>query len=331
MSSLAFASTTICRLRFPSATEGRMAEKPFILDLAKLLIAVAWADGTLVTEERNAVKELLFAIPEITGEDWQQLEIYMDSPVTPEEREGLLKRVVSAIRWTEEKQLVIDTVTRLVEADGVLTPTEATALDQVTRDVEGASTGLLAHLTQTVHGAMGKRRSRVAAGPSREERLDDFIKNRVYYHLVTELEKRGQRVNLPDAQIRKLCLAAGLMAHVAWVDRAVAKEEKRTMTQTLKERGNLSDIEAQLVTEIACSQAIKGLDVVRLAWNFFGRTTHQERNDFVRTLFQVANATQNTSSEEIKMIQFIATSLKLAHQEFIDAKLTIPRTERGGM
>lgn len=308
-----------------------MAEKPFILDLAKLVIAVAWADGTLVTEERNAVKELLFAIPHLTGEDWHQLEIYMDSPVTPEEREGLLKRVVSAIRWTEEKQLVIDTVTRLVDADGVLTPAEATALAQVTRDVEGASTGLLAHLTQTVHGAMGKRRRSVAAGPSREERLDDFIKNRVYYHLVTELEKRGQRVNLSDAQIRKLCLAAGLMAHVAWVDREVAPEEKRTMTQALKERWNLSDIEAQLVTEIACSQAVKGLDVVRLAWNFFGQTTHQERNDFVRVLFQVANAAQNTSSEEVKMIQFIATSLKLAHQEFIEAKLTIPSADRGGM
>jgi uncharacterized tellurite resistance protein B-like protein len=308
-----------------------MAEKQFVLDLAKLVIAVAWADGTLVNEELNAVKDLLFVIPDLTGEDWQQLEIFMDSPVTPEEREGLLKRVVSAIRWTEEKQLVIDTVTRLVEADGALTPAEATALAQVKHDVEGASTGLLAHLTQTIHGAMGKRRSRVGAELSREERLDDFIKNRVYYHLVTELEKRGQQVTLPDAQIRKLCLAAGLMAHVAWADREVAPEEKRTMTQALKERWTLSDLETHLVTEIGCSQAVKGLDVVRLARNFFDQTTRQERNDFVRVLFQVANAAQTTSSEEIKMIQFIAKSLKLAHQEFIEAKLTIPRADRGGM
>jgi uncharacterized tellurite resistance protein B-like protein len=308
-----------------------MAEKQFVLDLAKLVIAVAWADGTLVHEELNAVKDLLFVIPDLTGEDWQQLEIYMDSPVTPEEREELLKRVVSAIRWTEEKQLVIDTVTRLVEADGALTPAEATALAQVKHDVEGASTGLLAHLTQTIHGAMGKRRSRVGAALSREERLDDFIKNRVYYHLVTELEMRGQQVTPPDAQIRKLCLAAGLMAHVAWADREVAPEEKRTMTQALKERWTLSDLDAHLVTEIGCSQAVKGLDVVRLARNFFDQTTRQERNDFVRALFQVANAAQTTSSEEIKMTQFIAKSLKLGHQEFIEAKLTIPRADRGGM
>ena len=308
-----------------------MAEKQFVLDLAKLVIAVAWADGRLVNEEVNAVKDLLFVIPDLTGEDWQQLEIYMDSPVTPEEREDLLKRVVSAIRWTEEKKLVIDTVTKLVEADGALTPAEATALDQVRHDVEGASTGLLGHLTQTIHGAMGKRRSKVGPALSREERLDDFIKNRVYYHLVTELEQRGQKVTLPDAQIRKLCSAAGLMAHVAWADREVAPEEKRTMAEALKERWTLSDLEAQLATEIGCSQAVKGLDVVRLARNFFDQTTHQERNDFVRVLFQVANAAQATSSEEMKLIQFIAKSLKLSHGEFIEAKLTIPRADRGGM
>ena len=308
-----------------------MAEKQFVLDLAKLVIAVAWADGQLVTEEINAVKDLLFGIPDLTGEDWQQLEVYMDSPVSPAEREVLVKRVVSTLRWTEEKQLVIDTVTRLVEADGDLTPAEATALAQIKQDVEAASTGLLAHLTQTVHSVMGKRRSRVGAGPSREDRLDDFIKNRVYYHLITELEKRGQRVNLPDAQIRKLCLAAGLMAHVAWVDREVSPEEKYSMTQALKERWGLADIEAHLVTEIGCSQAVKGLDVVRLTRNLFDRTTQQERNDFVRVLFQVANAAQKTSSEEIKMILFIAKSLKLTHREYIETKLTIPRADRGGM
>jgi hypothetical protein len=44
--------------------------------------------------------DLLFVIPDLTG-NWQ-LELYMDSPVPPEEQEELLKRVVSAIRWTEE-------------------------------------------------------------------------------------------------------------------------------------------------------------------------------------------------------------------------------------
>ncbi len=308
-----------------------MAEKQFVLDLAKLVIALAWADGKLAEEEINAVKDLLFMIPDLTGEDWHQLEVYMDSPVTPEEREVLVKQVVSAIRWTEEKRLVIDTVTKLVETDGRLTSAEAKALTQVKEDVNDASTGLLAHFTKTLRGAIGKRRKKAKTGLKREERLEDFIKNRVYFHLVSDLEKRGLQVNVPDAQIRKLCLAAGLMAHVAWQDRRVSLEEKRAMATALQQQWGLADSEASLMTKLGCSQAVKGLDVVRLARNLFDRTTHQERNDFVRMLFQVANATQKTSSGEIKTIQFIAKCLKLTHREFIEAKLTIPRADRRGL
>ena len=41
----------------------------------------------------------------------------------------------------------------------------------------------------------------------------------------------------------------------------------------------------------------------------------------------IANAADNTSHEEIEEIRNISKALGLAHQEFIDAKLTIPREE----
>ena len=34
-----------------------MTKKAFIMDLAKLVIAAAWADGELAEEERDALKE----------------------------------------------------------------------------------------------------------------------------------------------------------------------------------------------------------------------------------------------------------------------------------
>ncbi len=308
-----------------------MAEKQFVLDLAKLLVAVGWADGTLSQEETNALKDLLFQIPDISGEEWTELEMYMDSPVSPEERERLVKKVVEGIRWTEEKQLVLDTVTRLVEADGESTQEEKDALAQIRQDVEGARTGLLAHMVQAVRGAVGKRQSHVASSPSREDRLDEFIKNRVYYHLVSELETRGQTIALSDGQIRKLCLAAGLMAHVALIDHTLSPAERETITQTLQTQWKLSAAEARIVTEISCSEGVKGLDVVRLTRNYFQRTNGQERVEFVRCLFHVANAAQKTSFEEIKAIQLIAKCLKVPHREFVEAKLTIPREDRKGM
>ena len=44
-----------------------MANKEFILDLGKLMIGIAWTDGRLHTDEVNALKELLFMIPNISG------------------------------------------------------------------------------------------------------------------------------------------------------------------------------------------------------------------------------------------------------------------------
>ena len=307
-----------------------MADKQFIVDLAKLVIAAAWADGELTNEEVNALKDLLFMLPDLSGEEWHGLELYMDSPVSPEERNRLLETVVEQIRTAEEKQLVLGTLTKLIEADGEVEPAEAHVLAQVKQDVEDARTGLLAHLTQAVRGAVGKRKARSGSGPNREEGLEDFIKNRIYFHLISESGKKDLRLDLPDPQIRKLCLSAGLMAHVAWTDAVLSEQEKETIRQVLVEEWGLSAEEARLVAEISFANMIKGLDGIRLTRNFFEKTSHDERRAFVRCLFRVANAAHKTSFEEINAIQLVAKGLRLSHREFIDAKLTIPREVRRG-
>ena len=95
-----------------------MANKEFILDLGKLMIGIAWTDGRLHTDEVNALKELLFLLPDISGEDWMQLEIYMTHAVTGVEREELLDRVLNGIRSASDKQLVLTTLEKLVAVEG---------------------------------------------------------------------------------------------------------------------------------------------------------------------------------------------------------------------
>ncbi|MFQ5931737.1 MAG: TerB family tellurite resistance protein [Nitrospiraceae bacterium] len=308
-----------------------MPGKSFIMNLAKLLIAAAWADGELSNDEVNALKDLLFLVPDMTGEDWLELELYMVSPVNPQERDRLLRTVLDEVRSARDKKLVIRTVKKLMEADGSVSEEEAAVLQQVQQDVERSPTGLLSHLATAMRGAVGKRSRHSGAGATREDRLDDFIKNRIYYRLVSEREQTGVRLNLPDAQIRKLCLAAGMMARVAWVDANVSESEKTVMSRALVEGWGLSHDEAGLVTEISLSSAVKGLDGVRLTRNFFERTTHKERKAFLRCLFTVANAAHKTTFEEIHTIQTLAKGLKLTHKEFIEAKLTIPREDRAGL
>ena len=85
-----------------------------------------------------------------------------------------------------------------------------------------------------------------------------------------------------------------------------------------------------MLVDISCDRMTKGLDYFRLSCSFFESTTHQERQEFLKTLFRIANAANKTSLDEIEEIRRISKSLKLFHQDFSDAKLTIPREDRHG-
>ena len=312
-----------------------MATRDFILDLGKLMIGIAWIDGRLEQDEINALKELLFLLPDISGEDWMQLEIYMTHAVSDAERRDLLDRVLAGIRSSGDKQLVIETLEKLVAVDGSDRANESAFLESIRQDIEGSSTGpstklrtgLLGHLAAPLRQTLKRK----AGQGSREDRIEDFIKNTIYFQLTSELEQQGRTLSIPETEARKICLAAGLMAHVAWVDNEVCHREREAMNLALRELWNVPDDEARLITEMSQARIMHGLDLVRLTSGFCHHTSIEERKAFLRCLFAIANAAENTSHDEIEAIRQIAKSFELAHQEFIAAKLTIPRQDRGGL
>ena len=313
-----------------------MATRDFILDLGKLMIGIAWIDGRLEPEEMNALKELLFVLPDISGEDWMQLELYMTHAVSDAERQDLLDRVLSGIRSSRDKQLVLETLEKLVAGDGSDRGAvgdaprgvpESAYVENIRQDLEGRSTGLLGHLTAPFRQTLKRKASQGA----REDRIEDFIKNTIYYQLTSELEQQGRTLSIPETEARKICLAAGLMAHVAWVDNEVCHREREAMTLGLRELWNVPEDEARLITEMSRARIMHGLDLVRLTTGFCRYTTIEERKAFLRCLFAIANAAEDTSHAEIEAIRHLAKALELPHQEFIEAKLTIPRQDRGGL
>ncbi len=304
-----------------------MATRDFILDLGKLMIGIAWIDGRLEQEEVNALKELLFLLPDISGEDWMQLELYMTHAVSDAERQNLLDRVLSGIRSSRDKQLVLETLEKLVAGDGSNRANESAFLEHIRQDIEGRSTGLLGHLTAPFRQTLKRK----AGQGSREDRIEDFIKNTIYFQLTSELQQQGRTLSIPETEARKICLAAGLMAHVAWVDNEVCHREREAMGLGLRQLWNVPEDEAELIAEMSRARIMHGLDLVRLTRGFCHYTSIEERKAFLRCLFAIANAAENTSHAEIEAIRQIAKSFELPHQEFIKAKLTIPRQDRGGL
>lgn len=307
-----------------------MASKNMIMNLAKLIIATAWVDGQVKASEVNVLKRLIQSWGDISEQEWTVLDAYIDAPVHEAERQRLLEELLDSISSAADKRLVVDTLTHLVEADGEVTPEEEQALQEIRQAVESKSTGLSAILSSLVGSAM-KRRSDGAGSSKREERLEDYVNNSIYFQLVSELEARQIEIDLPEDEVRKLCLCAGLLAKVAQFDSAVEEEEGEAIGQALQQRWGLSPEAAQLVCQVSLERIDRDLDYFHLARTLFQVASHQERRWLLFDMFQVANAAGKTSNEEIEGIRRLSKSLKLHHQDFIDAKLSISSQDRKGL
>lgn len=303
-----------------------MADRKLAVDLAKLLIAAAWADGELHPDEINSLKDLIFTLGEFTGGQWARLEIYMDSAVSDKERQALLDNVLAEIKSEDDKEFVLKSLQELFCADGIIDDKEMPVLDEFTQAVSGVRTDVFSRLSQMLRPAIDQRKSTYKSGSQREGRIDDFIKNTIYY----QLESEGKvPADLGADKVRQLCLAAGLLAKVANVDEDISAAEQDAIKGVLSRSWGLSESEARVVTNISCHRILKGLDYFRLTRGFFECTTIDQRRSFLVCLFKVANASDKVSNDEIDQIRRISDALKLTHKDFIAAKLTISDEDLG--
>lgn len=303
-------------------------ESNVIMALAKVLIAAAWADGSITNDEINILKDILFQLPEMTASDWAELDIYIETPVGEAERSRLVSDLASSLSSQSEKAMALGVIDQLVSVDGEVTTEEREAAEEIKTAIQEANVGILGGMSKLLGNSVNRRSRALQNAPNRELYLDDYIKNKVFYNLSRRLELEQTDLEIPEKELRKLSLAGGLMARVAFVDRDVQESEFDTMVKAIQENWSLSDVEAGLVAESAVSAIIHGLDYYRMSRQFFESTTEQERVRFLDVLFAVADGDGRVSHEELEEIRTISMVLKLHHKEFIDAKLKIPPDRR---
>lgn len=286
--------------------------------LAKLLIAAAWADGDIHTDEINVLKDLIFNLAGISGEDWQLLELYMDSPVSEEETLHLLEDVMAMVSNSSDKLLISNTLRELIESDGNATKEE----EQFIKKVEQALAGVRTNPVSMLGGFLKKSLSFKSKDvPKREKHFHEYVKNTVYYQL--HHDDKHRKFTVDDSFLRKLCLKAGLLARVCFQDGEPDAEEIKTVTNVLKELGNISEEEASMLVEAGFNRAARGLDYGHICRSYFEITEYEERCDFLNVLFKAAAASNGSCHEEIETIRDISIHLKIPHSKFVEAKLTV--------
>jgi uncharacterized tellurite resistance protein B-like protein len=305
-----------------------MAKSSVVMALAKVMIAAAWADGSINNDEINSLKDLLFQLPEMTASDWAELDIYIETPVGEAERDRLVADLQASLASSEEKAMALTMIDELVSADGDVSAEEQAAADEIKSAIQDANVGVFSGMGKFLGNSMNRRSQAVDNAPNRELYLDDYVKNKVFYNVNRRLELEDTNIDISEVELRRLSLAGGLMARVAYVDHEVQEGEFDSMVAAIQGNWGLSDIQAALVAESAVSAITKGLDYYRLSREFFESTTEDERVHFMDALFAVADGDEGVAYMEIEEIRTIATVLKLTHKQFIDAKLKIPRERR---
>ena len=302
-----------------------MSDEQLIMTLAKVLIAAAWADGDLSQDEINSMKDLLFHLPQVSARQWASLSMYIETPVGDAERARLVEDLQHAIRTTRDKELALSALDDMLQADGQATEAEEAAVLEIRTAIESADIGLFSGL---VKGMTGRRSQAVASAPNRELYLDDFVKNKVYYGIRRRLDMGEAELDLPEDTLRNLSMAGGIMAQIARVNPQVSDAELATMVDALQTYWHLSEDQSAFVAGVAISEDASQFDRYRLARDFASACTYEERTEFLDVLFAVAAADGTASYDEIEEIRQIAGSLKLAHKQFIEAKLKLPQDQR---
>jgi uncharacterized tellurite resistance protein B-like protein len=174
----------------------------------------------------------------------------------------------------------------------------------------------------------GQHAQAVANAPNREDYLDEYLRNKVYYGVRRRLDLGEAELSMGEEALRTLSLAGGIMAQVAQVNPEISDAELATMVDALQTHWHLESEEAAFVAGVAISETASLLDPYRLAREFADACGPRERAEFLDVLFAIAVADGEASYDEIEEIRSIARSLKLSHEEFIEAKLKIPREQR---
>lgn len=304
-----------------------MAKHPLAMALAKVIIAAAWADGELALDEINDLKRLLAELGQtsgnfaLTAEEWAELEIYLHSPVEAAERARLIADLRDLIATPAERQIAINAIDRLLAADRVLTPAERAVAQEIHAALDHDNHSLLHQLGRAFRLALGIR----ARGPNREDLLQEFLRNRIYYALHMRLGIHIDELGVDQREVYALALAGGLLAHVARADEEVTPAEHDKIVAILKEWWHLDHARATLVAEVALAESAASLDFFRLAKEFAESTTVEQRERFLDALFAVALADGELSGAESAEISRITAAINLPHDRFVAARMRLPR------
>jgi len=295
-----------------------MSRSDTLVAMARTLIGLAWIDGEVTPDEMDLLKDITFAMPELSAQDYDALDIYWITPIREAELEKLVFDLFDEIRSETGKQAAKELAYEVAIADGSVSREEKALLNSINTAIDGESAAeLLKPLYELVQQALPKRQNIFSDAPNQKDFVDGFMKNRITTALKETFgDDVEEHLGLDTGEIKKLGLAGALMGRIAYADLDIDDEELAAINQILQSTWSLAPSHAAIVTAFATDGTRRKLDVVRLCREFYENTLLSERIDLLDILFEIAHAHDGISDSETREIEDIAATLKIDPVEF---------------
>ena len=203
----------------------------------------------------------------------------------------------TAIHNADEKELVLNSLDNIVKSDGEVTEEEQVVLDEIKASIGQVGTGV-GRMGWAVRKSMGRRSKKAQSTVTLGS---------------TVISANGE-LDMPNDKLRRLVLAAGLMARIAYVDREVLEEEQQLMEDVMKAYWKASSEESRFVAKVVIDEGTAKVDQVRLMREFTEVYDKFERAKFLEVLFGVAISDGDISMEEDREIEKICRGIGLVEQ-----------------
>ena len=299
---------------------------PFALTLGRVLIASAWADGELSADERVALEDLLFSMPDLDADTWRALRSELGRPFDPAHRETLVRELEAALGDPDTRLRAREALQQLMDRVGPESD-EGRALADALAAVDAASAeaahetgegGWIGRFRRAFGGSLGRHAGRLRQAMGREEEIRLALESRLRSHWPDDEPYPD------DTTLRRLALGAGILAHLVRLDDVVESGERQALIGALTQQWGLGENAATLVADLALDETARGVDLHTLMRDFVDVTDEDERQRFLAAVFLVAAGDGRASFDEIEEVRRIGRGLLLSHRHFIAAKLSLP-------
>jgi uncharacterized tellurite resistance protein B-like protein len=299
-----------------------MTNDPRRVSFLKALIAAAWADGELSTEEIKTLSYYLERF-QITEAEYSELQPLLDQALDPSAAQTLLEEQLQELATAEERRTLVAAVEDLLLADDKLDPAGATFLQGLRE--------LTSHVP-TAQLFISRLRALWAVAPARREgprRVDEpmarFGRHRLleYFRGRVALARARSGIavdsGVSDSDLYRVVVWAGLLSQVAQADREFCPAEERQLLDLLAVTGDVPRPDLEVVVRAYTDGSLLGVDLVTLVREFLQIASPEESGLLLDSLFLVAAADGTLHERELRLIRQIAEGVGFGERSYVAA------------